>query len=68
MSIICGSLTEEDNSLPFPSYLIPDLNFFSELKLRLFWNEFKMILVNQLFSSIYGNEIPINFFYHSALN
>nr|DAT17437.1 MAG TPA: hypothetical protein [Caudoviricetes sp.] len=44
------------------------LNFFSLLKLRFFWNRFKMILMDQFFSSIYRKKIILNFFYNSSLN
>ena len=49
MSIVCGSLTEKDNPLSLCTYLIPNLNFFSILKLRFFWNEFKMFLFIPVF-------------------
>lgn len=44
MSIVCGSLTEEDNPLSLCTYLIPNLNFFSILKLWFFRNKFKIFL------------------------
>lgn len=40
MSIICGSLTEEDNPLSPCAHLIPNLNLPSKFKLRFFRDEF----------------------------